>query len=523
MIKNYKNPRLEAYFNKYISQMSIDDKFKPYIVDILLRRAYQFKLTPEEIKTDVEVIMASLKEIKVVKQDELGVKWATAVYSSNEKCIKLGPSALKESDQLLYQTLTHEVYHALCRDPVTMEDRLSGGSNRFTGQYNSSLLETIVEKASFKTIFSTKPNNAYYNNNSRGYKDMTFILDAIEAVYGVNEQALLRRGIQSRDNLAEFLGSTIGENKEDTLKFLDKLEMHFSRLHRSMYPLPNNKNLTPDEKLQEIQRSLSDLKKVCEEKFADRIEHFSIENLDDVDLASFDFNKLDAIFSERANYFNSFLRRSHNIFANIEGFMETDTALKTETKKTFNRIRQLNLVKENISNIDPDIAQTLFQWAKYGNLENYNKYILSSNTPNPVLLEDMGIDFKKYHAEYLNHFDIDSNKFNEMIEERWDSEKFTAPWDNSIAKKFKKDIKQVKVKNTINRFFNKAKNIFNTKNKKQLYLPSGNISQKDNSKNDFMNNIVVSAEQLENIKTDPKYMHSPKTPQAKTDYIEFDD
>ena len=523
MIKNYKNPRLEEYFNKYISQMSIDDKFKPYIVDILLRRAYQFKLTPEEIKTDVEVIMASLKEIKVVRQDELGAKWAAAVYSSNEKCIKLGPSALKESDQLLYQTLTHEVYHALSKDPVTMEDRLSGGFNRFTGQYNSSLLETIVEKASFKTVFSTKPNNAYYNNNSIGYKDMTFVLDAIEAVYGVNEQALLRRGIQSRDNLAEFLGSTIGENKEDTLKFLDKLEMHFSRLHRSMYPLPNGKNLTPNEKLQEIQRSLSDLKKVCEEKFADRIEHFSIENLDDVDLASFDFNKLDAIFSERANYFNNFLRKSYNIFPNIEEFMETDTALKTETKKTFNRIRQLNLVKENRSNMNPDIAQKLFKWAKYGNLENYNKYILLSNTPNPVLLEDMGIDFKKYHAEYLNHFDINSNKFNEMIEERWDSENFTAPWDNSIAKDFKKDIKRVKTKNTISKFFNKTKNIFRPKNKKQLYLPSGNEKKINHSQTSFMENIIVSEEQLKEGQLCQKHNSSQKSNEQISDYIDFGD
>ena len=204
--------------------MPINNKFKPYLVDILLRRAYQFDLTPKEIKTDVDVLLASLKEINVVEPDKLGIDWAAAVYCADERCIKISSSMINEQPEILYQTFAHEIYHALSIDPQTRQDRLSGGFNRFTGHYNSSILETIVEKASFKTIFESKTNNAYFNNNSRGYHEMTFILDAIEAVYGVNEQALLRNSIQSRNQMAEFLGSTIGETKENTLEFLDKLE-----------------------------------------------------------------------------------------------------------------------------------------------------------------------------------------------------------------------------------------------------------------------------------------------------------
>ena len=80
MYKDYKNPKLEAYFQKYISTMSIDKKFQPYIVDILLRRAYQYNLSPEEIRNDVKALNSSLKKFKVVSPKILGSSSINAAY-----------------------------------------------------------------------------------------------------------------------------------------------------------------------------------------------------------------------------------------------------------------------------------------------------------------------------------------------------------------------------------------------------------------------------------------------------------
>ena len=498
MFKDYKNPQLEEYLNKYISLMTIDDKFKPYIVDILLRRAYQFDLTPEEIQTDVEVILASLKEIKIVKQDELGLsETATAAYYPGEKTIRISERTLNANDQALYQTLTHEVYHALSKDPETMEDRLSGPPNRYTNQYNVSLLETIVEKASFKTVFDTKPDNAYYNNNANGYSDMTFVLDAIEAVYGVNEQALLRNSIQSRYKMAGFLSDSIGENVQDTLEFLDKLEMHFARLHKALYPSAEQENLSSYEKLQEVERSLCDIKKVCEEKMADRVMNIKEDNLDQMDVVSFDFNKLNAIFSERAQYFDTFFRFRYELPTNIRYFMDKDVPLQSETNKTFTKIKQVRAVGKNIQNIEPKLAEKLLRWAKCGCLDDYDEYEVNMNPVHPVLLKDLGINLEEQNDLNPNNIYIKPDEFNQIAKNRSDSERYTAPWDNTIAKSFKKDAIRAKRVENLKRFFGKVKNIFSNKNEKQLYLPPANAMQLEHAKTDFRDSIIVSEKQLE--------------------------
>ena len=526
MYKDYKNPKLEAYFQKYISTMSIDKKFQPYIVDILLRRAYQYNLSPEEIRNDVKALNSSLKKFKVVSPKILGSSSINAAYYPFFKTIKINKNMLKgfNSPEILYETFAHELFHALSRDPKTGKDKLSGNANRYSGKYNSSLLETIVEKSSYKIVFGTKQNNAYYNNNSYGYNDMTFILDAIEAVYGVNEQALLKNSIQSRNQTATFLSNSIKENKDDTLDFLDQIEMAFSRLHTTLYTKEGEK-LSPEKMANELQISLCDMKRVCEQKLSDRIENLSFNQIDEIDNIAFDYNKLNAIFTERCNYFDTYMSYGKDFQTNITQHMNSNKFLNNDTKKALIKIKDIRQINEKKDSIDPKLAERLFTWGKYGNLNKYNNYLIRSKQANPTFLEDIGLTAYNDDVD-INEDLFESNKplFQKIANERMDPEMFTDQWDNKgISLALKKDLNELRYKNFFTGISDKFKNIFNKfKNKNQLQLPSG-ISSTPEKKDTLREDLKVSNEMLmENSeKKESKVPENEKN--TNIDCVDFDE
>ena len=166
MEKKYQNPNLIKYFEMHVAKMNVEDTFKPLLVDILLRRAYEFSLTPQEIQQDMNSLLGSLDTIKIGKMPKKYTK-ALGLYQPKIKqitlnkdyvydCLKWGQRGLEN----FYVTLTHEVYHALSKDEFG-KDRL-GSRNRYNGKYNSTLLETIVETAADRTVFSRTENDKYF-------------------------------------------------------------------------------------------------------------------------------------------------------------------------------------------------------------------------------------------------------------------------------------------------------------------------------------------------------------------------
>lgn len=188
MPKNiYENKKLKRYLKKYINTIPVDNIYKPLLVDILMRRADTYELSAEDIRQDVISLLCNLNNIDIDNMPK-NYEAAAGLYIPDYNEILIAEECFKQTpNDLLYQILTHEVYHALSRDEEG-RDRL-GGYNSITGQYNSSLLEAIVEKASYRAVFgNNRQDNIYFNNSALGYSDITFIVDALEAVYGVSEK-----------------------------------------------------------------------------------------------------------------------------------------------------------------------------------------------------------------------------------------------------------------------------------------------------------------------------------------------
>ncbi len=70
MEKNYQNRNLIGYFEKFVATMEVEEDFKPLLVDILLRRAFEYSLTPQQIQQDMKSLLVSLKSIEIGKMSK---------------------------------------------------------------------------------------------------------------------------------------------------------------------------------------------------------------------------------------------------------------------------------------------------------------------------------------------------------------------------------------------------------------------------------------------------------------------
>lgn len=447
--KIYKDRRakknLQKYFKQYIYPMDIREEFKPLLVDILMRRADLYNLSPEDIRQDVVSLLYNLEDISIMDDMPEGYEKAAGLYMSEEKKILIEKSYFEKttSQDELYQTLTHEVYHVLSRDEQGI-DRL-GGFNSLTGQYNASLLEAIVEKSSYRAVFGNdKQNNIYFNNSARGYSDITFIIDAIEATYGVSEQEFLENAIMGRKRLAAFLNERSGEGmRGSAYQFLDELEISYSQLHNAIYPWGQED--TPYQKSQNIISALSGIYNICERKMSERIGWANVQSYQDVsnlnDNLKYSHNKLSAIMDDRIEYF------SKNYDENIKNQVNWNTqASKNKTLFKINDIENLVQAAPNFS--DERNFLIAYDWAKEGRLS------------------DLSPECRAYYG-IVNNFQYKLPVTQEIVKKEFEGEKFGHQYNNLKANMLIQRIK-IKENNIFRTGINKIKSFFSRKDQKLL-------------------------------------------------------
>ena len=228
-MRNTKEGMYNNLIDSKVRQMQFQEDFKPFIAEILKRRAIQFDFTEDQVELDLDRLSKSLT-IFTAKNDELST---AGTYYQYDKKINLNPiSADFSSAKSVFATLTHEVYHALA---VENGHDTMAGINTHTGQYNGSLLETIVEKAAFQTVYPVKTKDPYYHKNNNGYEMMTFATSMLAATFGMNETEFLGHAIQGRDRLISYLAEKTHRNDFEMRDFLDTFEMNLSVVHNNCY------------------------------------------------------------------------------------------------------------------------------------------------------------------------------------------------------------------------------------------------------------------------------------------------
>lgn len=453
--RKYENKKLKKYFEKYVKEISVEDKFKPMIVDILLRRADTFNLSKDEIRQDVVSLVYNLDSIVVGQMPE-GYETAWGLYTPWEKKVTIAESLMdgQQDKASVYQTITHEIYHALAKDE-NGNDRMAG-YNTITGQYNSSLLEAIVEKSSYRAVFGNdRQENVYYNKNARGYNDITFIVDILEATYGVSEKEFLKNGIMGREKLAEFLAEHSGETPESAYTFLDSIESNYALIHRSLYPLPEQQ-LSPYQMSLNLENGLTGIYNLCESKMAERIansryEVTSYEDIDNLnDELRYDHNKLTTIMKERLDYFSQ--KYDHSLSKNVYD------RVSVNRHNTLLKINGINSLVESAPNFsDETNFLNAFAWAADGKLAQLPQEVISY----------YGINLKLDYMLPMTQ---------EIVDRAFYGEKFGPQYDNSKIPKLFKKIKSNN-KGIFKTGLDKIKSLFFRKDQKLLSAGEIQMSQ----------------------------------------------
>ncbi len=455
------NESLKSYIEGRVDKMKFDDEFKPIVCDILLRRIHQYELDEYKMQIDLACLEESLQKVNISKMpDEYGN--ANGLYNPVDKTITLAKDYAKRcTPEELYQTFTHEIYHALTHTQDG-SDRLMS-FNQYTGEMNTSLLEVFIEKASYKTVFPTQPKeNAFINHHAIGYADVTFVVDAIEAAYGVSEQELLKNGIQDRDTLKHFLSTSANELPFRTEEFLDSLEANLTLLNNSLYNLDPNKRMDFNQMDMNVKNGLSGIYSICEDKIQDRMMTYSIKSVEDakefLDRITFDQKKLTVIMMDRIEKFAEDFKDpsiSQSVLSNNMSAIQ-------ETNKRIIHTHEVIRNEQNFPSVSKLI--TLCNWARAGNLVNYD--MIEEHG-----LEKLGINLEKSDEEIDNILAVKGSSFEKYLDPYYVNE----GWDNFVAPVA---LKKIAMDKELSPFQAKMKNIFtriSTIFSKQKALPSAEL------------------------------------------------
>lgn len=477
MEKNYKeNEERKALIENSIQNISMPEELRPIIIDILMRRYYEFEFSEEQIENELLLLSQNLKKIEIDKMPK-GYENAAGLCFQNEGRILIKESyvanaTLDESKVDVYETVAHELFHALCLNQYGEDILVS--QNQF-GVWNTSLREAIVEKAADRCVYGRKSDEKtapYFHQNKCGYSDITFIIDAIAASYGVTEKDLLKNALLGRDSLIDFLSSSARENPEKTTLFLDAIEINYNRLYKAEYPFGNEQKLKPREKKNAIIDTVGGIYSICEAKLQERLEQTQFETGDagrkQLEEFEFSHNKLTSVMEHTLKGFDgqftlAFISKKVN-----------DSVLANR-KKAMRYIS--NMSKIMSLGLSPEIENYLIEAVQDGKVEDDPEYLLR-----------YGITAEVPEKMFELSEELVSQKRSENFEE--------IKWDNSLIvegmkavtrlarKKF--DIKEVieNIQTNAKDGIEKIKSIFNKTDTPKL-LEDGNQENKDSKPNIF--------------------------------------
>ena len=459
MVKGYKNnERLKEYIGNNLDKIGIDESFKPLIVDVMLRRFSEFDFSPQEIYADMTALVNNLKTIEVGKMPQQ-YNTAAGLYYSDSKKILIAEDCIKnaktqEDFETLYEIFTHELFHSLARDKDG-NPKIST-ANKYTNVAYFSLEEAIVEKAADRCVFGrtfNEGNAPFFHQNQFGYNDITYITDIIEASYGVTEKAFLRNAIQGRKYAEEFLAAIAGEKEEESLDFLDRIELNYTTLHHALY----DKNVTQKNRVSMVKDGMIAGLLVSSWKLSENIERLDVnaQNFEErIENFKYGHNKMYLVTKDAAKKFDYRFP-----FANIS--KEVFDAIHDTREDNSFRINVLSNILKNRANIPENDFVKLVEAAKtgkrdFGEEENlYEKYEINLDAPEYIPLEsDSYLGFRYMDFETTN-------------------------WDNSQLPEELRNVFNVPEKSDINfldkikEMFEKAKKYMTGKNKEPKALGPG--------------------------------------------------
>lgn len=189
MKKEYYNEQKANYIYKKLSSTEIDKVYLPLVVDIMLRRQFEFDLSDELLDRDIATFKKNVKKIEAKPLKEN----AEGLFLQQSKEIILNYSSFQGENidfEEIYATLAHECFHAMSfekKEKDYKDDRTfySGKVINKTGA-----MEVFTECEADAIVYSRpydQSEKGIYLTNTTGYHETTRYLDLIASTFGVKK------------------------------------------------------------------------------------------------------------------------------------------------------------------------------------------------------------------------------------------------------------------------------------------------------------------------------------------------
>lgn len=312
--KRFYNAKLDAILSKYITSKQYGE-FVPFIKEVFQRRAYEFDFSDDYIESEIKNFIKRAKTIEFAPSEEFEKNSIMGVYKSSSKKIQLNMEYFalnskglnyEELGEKIYETLTHEIYHAISNRSNIGVETYDYIKRKWNG---IALNEVITEVAANRTSIS-RSNRDFENGRSKtdGYGDITFVANLMAASIGVTEKEFLRAGIQNRKELMKLFYSKFPSNsiaKTAQKEYFDKIESSLDIIYNLSYKEKDENE--PKEIRSQLRKSaLTTLYKSAYELTLFQISNDKTKSRAELaDEASFRFLKLEKILFDSGRYFEN--------------------------------------------------------------------------------------------------------------------------------------------------------------------------------------------------------------------------
>ena len=222
--------------------------FTPLIYDILLRRAYTFEQSDEDIIRDAKKVMENISKIEFARKDQFSDDiYILGHYNLRNGILQLNVDSYERyyDRDRLYKTLTHEVYHAIATDRSDPEHLHTGlqfyNKKGLCGRIYNEIFNESAAYLAAANPSDIQKKSGYHLGTS--YDKVLFFAPLLVTIFGLSEKELYKEGITNRDRFYEFLSSKLPEDKRhDLIKSLVDIEIQL----RTIFSIYSKE---PDEKL----------------------------------------------------------------------------------------------------------------------------------------------------------------------------------------------------------------------------------------------------------------------------------
>lgn len=282
MKKEYYDEQKANYIREKLSKTAINKVFHPLIVDIMLRRQFEYELDDTIFNRDLDTFLDNVKTIAIEEMDTEKTGRVGA-FSERKRNIRIASDLFREDNidyEQIYEALAHETVHAMRFEKVGIRKREDRVFQDRIDNEKAGIREAFTECEADALVYNT-PNTDFKIINLRQtncYPDLTPFIDLIVATFGVKRKDLLSECLKGKEDLNKLLSKALDKTNQssDANTIFIKISTSVSTIYREM----NKEDSIEKEREDNIKDAIVNMFNAAEDGIDKRISNLQVNNID---------------------------------------------------------------------------------------------------------------------------------------------------------------------------------------------------------------------------------------------------